>query len=56
MRVPYDRIDPILVGLELSMEDAEISRQTGADTKEIEYIKRLVKLSEPMRSMPDSPW
>lgn len=56
VRVPYDRIDPILVGLELSMEDAEISRQTGADTKEIEYIKRLVKLSEPMRSMPDSPW
>jgi len=48
----YGRLDPILVGLEMSLTDEEIRSETGSSLEEIDYVKRLSKLSEPMRNPP----
>ena len=50
----YERLDPILVGLEMSLTDEEIRSETGSSLQEIDYVRRLIKLSEPMRNSPRS--
>lgn len=48
----YKKLDPILVGLEMSLTDEEIRSETGCSFEEIDYVRRLIKLSEPMRNPP----
>jgi NAD+ synthase len=48
----YESLDPILIGLEMSMTDEEIRSETRADIEEIEYVRHLVELSVPMRNPP----
>ena len=55
MGLPYEKLDLILLGLDMNMATKDITAKTGAKSKTIEYVKELTKRSEHMRISPISP-
>jgi len=50
--IPYEKLDPILLGLDANMAMGEIAAETGVNQKTVAYVKELVKRSEHMRTSP----
>jgi len=55
LQIRYETLDQVLCGLGHGMETTAIERETGAPAPHIAYVQELVRLSEPLRSMPPSP-
>jgi len=53
MRISYEKLDLILNGIELGMDEAKVARETDTNVKTIRYVKKLMSLSEHMRNLPD---
>jgi len=53
--IPYEKLDLILLGLDMNMAMKDMAAKTSAKQKNIKYIKELVKRSEHMRISPLSP-
>lgn len=51
--ITYEKIDPILLGLTKGMEDESIAKDVGVKKATVEYVKKLIKLSEHMRHIPE---
>lgn len=56
MRISYDKLDIVLMGLALFMDEQDIAQEAEVDPATIAYIKRLVQLSEHMRNLPPHPF
>jgi len=52
MGIPYEKLDLILSGLDMSMAGKEIAIKTGVKQATIEYVKEMVRRSEHMRASP----
>ena len=50
--ITYEKLDLILVGLDMNMEARDIAKATGVKRKTIEYVRELVKRSEHLRNPP----
>ncbi len=50
--ITYDELDPILLGIELGMNDSEISERTGSPEAEVSRIRSIVKSSAHKRKTP----
>lgn len=55
LKISYNKLDLILLGIEKGMSKEEISKETGINTKDISYVQNLVELSEHMRIQPEGP-
>ncbi|MCL2482059.1 MAG: NAD(+) synthase [Propionibacteriaceae bacterium] len=55
LTMPYSQLDPILAGLELGLADQEILAQTDATQNQINYMKELMSLAQPMHEPPAVP-
>jgi len=53
--IPYEKLDLILLGLDMNMAMKDITAKTSVKQKTIEYVKELVKRSEHMRISPLAP-
>ncbi len=49
----YEKLDLILLGLELNISDVLIQKEIGCTKDAIEYVKRIVSLSSHMRNLPE---
>ncbi|MDO9576150.1 MAG: NAD(+) synthase [bacterium] len=50
LKISYEKLDLVLLGIEKGMEEREIVRESGVNIKMIRHIKNLVSLSEHMRN------
>lgn len=50
--ISYDELDPILLGIELGMNDKEISERTGSVDSEVSRIRSIVKSTAHKRKTP----
>jgi len=50
LKISYEKLDLVLLGIEKGMVEREIARESGVNVKMIRYIKILVSLSEHMRN------
>jgi NAD+ synthase len=50
--ISYDKLDPILLGIELGMNDSEISERTGSPDSEVSRIRSVVKSTAHKRKTP----
>ena len=55
MGISYEKLDLILLGLDMSMEMKDIAAGAGVKQETIEYVKELVGRSEHMRGSPLAP-
>jgi NAD+ synthase len=55
LQIRYETLDQVLWGLAHGIETTAIERETGASASHIAYVQELIRLSEPLRSMPPSP-
>lgn len=55
MGITYDRLDVILLGLEMKMEAKDIAEATGEKQKTVEQVIEMVRRSEHMRNPPIGP-
>lgn len=53
LKMSYEKLDIVLVGLEKGMEEAEIAKEGRINVKTVRYVKNLVSLSEHMRNLPE---
>ncbi len=55
MGITYDRLDAILLGIELGLDEKEIARRAESSRKEVERISRTVRLSSHKRKFSPAP-
>jgi NAD+ synthase len=53
MRISYEKLDLILLGLAKNMDESTLAREAGVKPKTIEYVKKLMTLSWHMRNLPE---
>ncbi len=51
--ISYEKLDLILLGLELNFSDVLIQKEISCTEDAIEYVKRLISLSSHMRNLPE---
>ncbi len=51
--ISYDKLDQILLGLTKEMDEEAIAKDVGVKKTTIEYVKRLINLSNHMRNLPE---
>jgi NAD+ synthase len=52
LRISYDDLDPILLGLSKGMDDDSVAKDAGAKRGTVQYVKKLIELSSHLRSLP----
>jgi len=55
MGITYEKLDLVLVGLEMNTAAEDLAVKTGVKQKTVEYVKELVRRSEHMRALPPGP-
>lgn len=53
--ISYEKLDPILNGLEKGMNPREIAKELRVGVKTVKYVEELVRRSEHMRNLPVNP-
>jgi NAD+ synthase len=53
--IPFEKLDLILMGIEMKMETADIAEASRVTEKTVEYVRKLVNESEYMRKPPLGP-
>ncbi|OYD16900.1 NAD(+) synthase [candidate division WOR-3 bacterium JGI_Cruoil_03_44_89] len=53
MKISYEKLDLVLLGIEKDMEESEIAREAGVNVKTVRYVRELLSLSEHMRNVPE---
>ncbi len=51
--ISYEKLDQILLGLKKEMEEKTIAKDVGVRETTIEYVKKLINLSNHMRNLPE---
>lgn len=52
LKISYEKLDLVLLGLKKGIEETEIAREAGVNVKTVRYVNNLVSLSEHMRKPP----
>lgn len=55
LKMPYGKLDPILLGIELGMSDEDIAADIGAGEADAAYVRKLVEASAHLRRPPLEP-